>query len=153
MEKLIREYKDSVRKLRAAKVKPIEYSSMISDTEFAITCMETGAIPGTRWSVPRCHAGEIPMDPLVLSRIVQNREPVNSAPDWVVLFLEKLMHTLTEKEKDAYELVRGRGYSFAQAGRLMQCSKSTVQIHIRRAERKIQKAVRKETAGRTEAAL
>jgi RNA polymerase sigma-70 factor (ECF subfamily) len=63
----------------------------------------------------------------------------------MVEFLEKLMHSLTEREKDAYKLVRGQGYSFAQAGRLLGCNKGSVQNFVQRAEKKIVHVVRSQT--------
>lgn len=71
-----------------------------------------------------------------MSRYIRNREPVGAAPGWMVKFLEKLMSSLTEREKDAYKLVRGQGYSFAQAGRLMGCNKGSVQNFVQRAEKR-----------------
>lgn len=144
LEGLIREYKRSLRLLRHAKVKPLYYGSMVSDTQWAIRYMETGHIPGTKWSVARWSRPkrEIPVDPLIMSRYVRNQEPVEAAPDWMVIFLERLMKSLTPLEKDAYELVRGRAYSFSQAGRLLGCAKGAAQSYVRRAEKKIQFALR-----------
>ena len=144
MEQLIREYRVSIRKLRAAKVKPLEYSSMISDTEFAITYMKTGAIPGTKWTVARWSTckREIPVDPQVMARLVQNREPVAQAPEHVVKLLEIILKNLSPLEREAYELVRGRGYSFKQAAKLLGCSKGSAQSYVRRAEKKIRLAIR-----------
>lgn len=147
MEDLIREYKKSLRLLRSAKVVPMEYGSMVSDTQWAIELMETGHIPESKWTVSRWPIvkREVPVDPLEMSRYVRNREPVSAAPGWMVEFLEKLMHSLTEREKDAYKLVRGQGYSFAQAGRLLGCNKGSVQNFVQRAEKKIVHVVRSQT--------
>jgi RNA polymerase sigma-70 factor (ECF subfamily) len=119
---------------------------MISDTEWAIHYMESGSIPGTKWNVSRWEISkrEIPVDPLVMARYLQNREPISTAPEWMIELLERMMSTLSTREKDAYELVRGRGYSYDQAGKLMKCTKDTVGGYLRRAEKKLQKEVRKE---------
>lgn len=147
MEGLIREYKQSLRLLRNSKVVPMEYSSMVSDTQWAVELMETGHIPGTKWTVARWSRDkrEIPVDPLVMSRYVRNREPIGAAPEWMVEFLEKLLSSLTERERDAYKLVRGQGYSFNQASMLMGCNKGSVQNFVQRAEKKIALVVRKQT--------
>jgi len=147
MEYLIREYRESLKKLRSAKTVPVEYGSMVSDTQWAIELMETGHIPESKWTVSRWPVvkREVPVDPLEMSRYIRNREPVSAAPDWIVDFLNKLMSTLTEREKDAYELIRGRGYSFKQAGKTMGCSKATAQVYVRRAEEKIKLVIRKQT--------
>lgn len=147
MQELVKEYRKSLRLLRSAKVVPLEYGSMVSDTLYAIEVMETGRIPGTKWTVARWSRDkrEIPVDPLEMARYVAGREPVESAPEWMVRLLDELMSSLTALERDAYELVRGRGYSFAQAGKLLGCSKGAAQSYIRRAEKKIQLALRKQT--------
>ena len=80
-----------------------------------------------------------------MSRYIRNREPVSATPGWMVEMLEKLMGSLTEREKEAYKMVRGHGYSFAQAGRLMGCNKGSVQNFVRWAEKKIAFVVRKQT--------
>lgn len=147
MEGLIREYRESLRKLRSAERVPMEFNSMASDTQWAIDLMVTGHIPGTKWTVARWNREdrEIPVDPLEIARYVSNREPVKVAPEWMVDFLDKLMDSLTEKEKEAYRLVRGQGYSFAQAGKLLGCNKGSVQNFVQRAEKKIAFVVRKQT--------
>lgn len=146
LQDLIKEYRKSLRLLRSAKVVPVEYSSMVSDTQFAIEIMETGKIPGAKWSVARWSKEdrEVPVDPQQMARYVQNREPIQTAPGWKVKLLKKLMSSLTEREKNAYQLVRGQGYSFAQAGRAMGCKKGSVQIFVRRAEKKINLVLRKQ---------
>lgn len=147
MDELIIEYRESLRALRQNKVAPLKYSSMVSDTEWAIDLMETGHIPGTKWTVARWNRNkrEIPMDPLLMARYVRNMESPSAAPEWMVKLLELLMLTLTEREKDAYSLVRGYHYSFSQAGQLMGCNKGSVQNYVQRAEKKISLVVRKQT--------
>jgi len=151
LQDLIKEYRKSLRVLRTAKrmlkVVPMEFGSMVSDTQFAIDVMETGRIPGTKWSVARWSKDkrEVPVDPLEMARYVSNREPVQAAPEWMVRMLNELTKSLTSLERDAFELVRGRGYSFAQAGKLLGCSKGAAQSYIRRAEKKIQLALRSQT--------
>ncbi|WP_286725538.1 sigma factor-like helix-turn-helix DNA-binding protein [Pelotomaculum sp. PtaB.Bin117] len=109
--------------------------------------METGHIPGTKWIVVRWSQAkrEVPVDPLEMARYIQNREPAEAAPEWMLDLLDKLTKSLTPLEKDAYELVRGRGYSFSQAAQLLGCSKASVQSYIKRAEKKIQLAIRLQT--------
>lgn len=126
---------------------PLHYGSMVSDTQFAIEIMETGKIPGTKWTVARWskEKRDVPVDPIEMAKYVRNREPVKSAPEWKVKLLERLMSTLTQRERDAYELVRGQCYSFTQAAQLMGCNKGSVQNFVKRAEKKISLVVRKQT--------
>jgi len=147
VEDLIREYRRSLRALRQAKVAPIERGSMISDTEWAIDLMETGHIPGTRWTVARWSKSkrEVLCDPLEMARYVQNKEPSSAASEWMVDILDSVMRSLTERERQAYELVRGQLYSFGKAGQVMKCNKGSVQNFVSRAEKKIALVVRKQT--------
>ncbi|MTI83455.1 MAG: hypothetical protein FH756_06005 [Firmicutes bacterium] len=147
MQELIREYKKSLRLLRTAKAVPMGYSSMVSDTQWAIGIMETGRIPGTKWNVSRWakEKREVSVDPLEMSKYVSNRAPVDSAPKWMVELLEVLMSNLTDRERQAFQLVRGQCYSFSQAAELMGCKKGSVQLFVRRAEKKINLVLRKQT--------
>lgn len=150
VEDLIREYRKSIGVLRRAKVAPLARGSMISDAEWAIKIMETGRIPGAKWTVARWPKSkrEVLCDPLRMACYVRNREPVNAAPEWMVVMLENMMKTLTEREKRAYELVRGRMFSFTQAGELMGCTKGSVQNFVKRAEKKIALVVQKQVIDR-----
>ncbi len=150
MQDLIKEYRKSLRLLRSAKVVPMECSRMVSDTQYAIEIMETGRIPGTKWTVARWPKvkREIPVDPQVMARCFSNRQPVESAPEEVVELLEGIMSGLTAREKEAYRLVRGEKFSFGQAAQLMGCKKGSVQNFVARAEKKIQLVVRKQTIDR-----
>lgn len=133
--------------LRRAKVKPLLSGSMISDTQWAIDYMETGHIPGTKWTVARWSRAkrEVLCDPLEMARYVRQQAPASDAPEWMVILLESLLNLLTVREREAYRLVRGNGYSFAQAGRLMGCNKGSIQNFVQRAEKKIALVVRKQT--------
>ncbi len=144
MQDLIKEYRKSLRLLRTAKVVPMCYGSMLSDTQFAIEIMETGRIPGTKWQVSRYskERREVLVDPMLMARYVGNREPVESAPEWMVGLLDRVMGGLTEREKEAFKLVRGQCYSFSQAAKLMGCNKGSVQNFVARAEKKISFVVR-----------
>jgi len=144
LQDLIKEYKQSIKDLRNAKVVPVECSSMISDANFAIEIMETGSIPGTTWQVGRLpkERREISVDPAGLSQFITNRASTDSAPEHVLDLLDSLMKNLTERERYAFDLVRGRGYSFSQAGTIMGCNKGSVQNFVQRAEKKIGLVVR-----------
>ncbi|MDO7787528.1 sigma factor-like helix-turn-helix DNA-binding protein [Desulforamulus aquiferis] len=147
MKELIREYKKSLKSLKKVKTDMLYLNSMISDTQWAIEYMEKGHMPGAKWSVARWsrEKREIPVDPLEMSRYVKNRLPQGCAPQWMVELLESLMLSLSVREREAYELVRGQYFSFEQAGRLMGCKKGSVQNLVSRAERKIALVVRKQT--------
>ena len=147
MQDLIKEYRRSLGTLRRAKVVPVEYGSMVSDTQWAIEVMETGHIPGTKWTVARWARSkrEVPVDPLQMAKYVRGSAPASAAPEWMVKMLDALMVSLTERERDAYRMVRGNGYSFSQAGKMMGCTKATAQVYVRRAEEKIKLVIREQT--------
>ena len=146
MQDLIMQYKQSIKNLRTAKVIPVECSSMISDANFAIEIMETGKVPGSTWRSGRIRKDEreISVDPAQMAKYIANTIPTDSAPEAVLDLLDTLMTNLTERERYAFDLVRGRGYSFAQAGTIMGCNKGSVQNFVSRAEKKIQVVVRKQ---------
>ncbi|KJS16305.1 MAG: hypothetical protein VR69_09570 [Peptococcaceae bacterium BRH_c4b] len=56
-----------------------------------------------------------------------------------------MLKCLTKRERESYWLVRGQGYSFGQAATILKCKKASVQSYIKRAEKKIQFAIRKQT--------
>ena len=147
VRELIREYRQSLRALRKADPVPLYWASMVSTTEWAIRYMETGRIPGTKWTVARWAKDkrEIPVDPLQMAKFVAQQESAGPAPEWMVELLDKVTATLTEREKDAYQLVRGQLYSFGQAAKLMGCNKGSVQNFVARAEKKIGLVVREQT--------
>ncbi|GBF35499.1 hypothetical protein DCCM_4628 [Desulfocucumis palustris] len=152
MKELIDEYKKSLSLLRRSNISPIHGRSMISDTLWAIEYMETGRVPGKKWSVARWsrEKREVPVDPFLISRFLKSSDSVKSAPDWMVQLLERLLSSLSAREREAFRLVRGHCYSFAQAGELMGCNKGSVQNLVRRAEKKIALVVRKQTISERE---
>lgn len=54
-------------------------------------------------------------------------------------WLDQYLSCLSKSEYEAFVAVRGEGLSFAQTASLLQCSKSTVQSYVYRAERKLRK--------------
>jgi len=151
MQELIKEYKQSIRNLRTAKVVPVECNSMISDTIWSIGIMETGRIPGTKWTTARWAKDkrEIPVDMQNMANyLTTKRTAVQPLSDKDKEILGNLLATLTDREREAYYLVRGEKFSFSQAGRYMGCNKGSVQNFVQRAEKKIQLVVRKQTMSR-----
>ena len=151
MQKLIKEYKQSIKDLREAKVVPMECNSMISDTLWAVEIMKTGKIPGTKWTTARWTKDkrEIPMDMQNMAHyFTDRRTAVQPLSEENKEILGNLLSALTEREREAYYLVRGEKFSFAQAGRYMGCNKGSVQNFVSRAEKKINLVVRKQPIDR-----
>ncbi|HBV95642.1 MAG TPA: hypothetical protein DEF36_01130 [Desulfotomaculum sp.] len=147
MEDLVRQYKSSLNMLKKSRVASVSRAGMISDTEWVIRYMETGQIPGAKWTVSRWsrEKREILVDPLKMSRYVAGRDTVSPVPEQVLIILDSLLESLTAREREAFKLVRGEYYSFSQAGMLMGCTKGTIQNLVHRAEKKIALVVRKQT--------
>lgn len=53
MKEFFVEYRKTLGALRNSKMSPLYSGSIISDTEWSIKLMETGHIPGTKWTVAR----------------------------------------------------------------------------------------------------
>ena len=151
MQDLIKQYKQSIKTLRGAKAVPLHCGSMVSDTLYSIEIMETGKIPGTKWQVSRWAKDkrEIPVDMQAMAGyLADRRTAVQPLSEESKEILGNLLSTLTEREREAYYLVRGEKFSFAQAARYMECNKGSVQNFVSRAEKKIQLVVRKQTISR-----
>lgn len=151
MKYLIKEYRDTLRSVTKSRMKATDkderciLGSCIDSLEFAIEYMEKGKHPDNRRAITR-RSGierEVPMDPesfafireAALQRIAitEISPSIQKGIDDLGLVLSKL----SSKEQEAYILVRGNGYSFRDAARLMRMQKGTVQVLVKRAEDKI----------------
>jgi len=151
MQELIKEYRKSIKELRGAEVVPIQRNSMISDTLWAVEIMKTGKIPGTKWTTARWAKDkrEIPVDMQNMANYLTTRRTVvQPLSEENKEILGNLLSALTEREREAYYLVRGEKFSFAQASKYMGCNKGSVQNFVQRAEKKINLVVRKQTISR-----
>ena len=148
---LIREYRESLRVLRRAKVTPLEHGSMISDTEWAIGYMETGHIPETKWTVARWSKEdrEVLFDPKVLDRCFRVPKDNPEVSEGVRFMLEHLLMCLSVREREAFVLIYGQGYSYQEAADFMGLSKGNIYTLIKRAEKKF--ANYREFVGRKQA--
>jgi len=147
LQDLIKEYRRSLGALRRAKAVPVEYGSMVSDTQYAIEIMETGRIPGTKWTIARWPKADrdIPVDPHNLAKYLSSkRTTVEPLSQNGLDILNDTLKVLTSREREAYFLVRGEMFSFAQAAKYMGCNKGSVQNFVARAEKKIAVVVRKQ---------
>ena len=149
MRKLIGEYRLTLRRVSKARtVATKEDRSILASCEdslgFSIEYMEMGKHPDCRRGITRLSGTqrEIPVDPhnvaFVRAVALQNQSPeVNERMQRAINDLGIVLKVLTKKEKDAYSLVRGSGYSFTEAAEIMQIQKSTAQTLVKRAEDKI----------------
>lgn len=140
MRKLIQEYRQSLRALRKGKgnTVPLYRHGMIADTEWAIEYMETGQIPGTRWTVARWNREdrEVLFDPNIMDKCFTIPKAAPEVSEGVRTMLEHLLSCLSVKEREAFVLINGQGFTYQETADFMGCSRGSVQMYIRRAEKK-----------------
>lgn len=149
MEKLIKEYRDTLGGLKAFKKKKADalpgdiklITSMIYDTSWVIRYMELGENPDRYTFV---HGREVLYDPHILNDILSEKKP---PVFYGTTFSKKLLkeaywllnNILTPREKEAFILIKVGLYSYGKAGKKMGCSKSAVESFMNRAKKKIKK--------------
>lgn len=138
IKELIREYRESLRKLRKSKAVPLYRSSMISDTEWTIKYMETGRIPGTKWTVARWSRKdrEVLFDPQVMARCFRIPDTTPEVSEGIRLMLENLLMCLSKRERDVFLLVIGQRFTHSQAAEFLGLSRDNVYNLLKRAEKK-----------------
>ncbi len=153
MEELIREYKEALREVNKAKMKATDeedkklLSNCADSLRYAIEYMEKGKPPENRRGITRLSGlqREYPTDPedydFIVAAVKQRRTKDNLTTEQKQL-LNDIMGVLTEKQKEAYFMVRANGYSFGEAAKLMKVHKGTVQRMVMKAEEKIAKVIR-----------
>ncbi len=121
-------------------------TGIIDSLTYSIEYLETGREPGTRRGAHRRsrEQREVPFDPDWINRrripIIQE-EPVSEETREL---LEDVLNTLSYYERQTFELVRGQGFSYGEAAKLLKVSKGTVQNLVDRAESKLLIAVGRE---------
>jgi RNA polymerase sigma-70 factor (ECF subfamily) len=154
VKKLIEEYRITLRHVNKAKTKatnPEDRSLLASCADslsFSIEYMEKGKNPNSRRGITRLSSTqrEIPVDPrnvaFVRAAVLQSQAPeISEKMRRAIVDLDIVLRDLSEKEQEAYSLVRGSSYSFAAAAVIMDVQKGTVQTLVRRAEDKIRDMV------------
>ena len=84
----------------------------------------------------------VPVDPADLAEWIEAKqaERLGQGGDDHRPALSAALEQLSDRELEAYLLVKGEGFSWAQAAQVMGCSKSSVQTHLERASEKIGQA-------------
>lgn len=114
-------------------------SSMIRDLEYVIKWLETGRNPDSRRGIDK--HGAYTMDPQILDRIKIQKPKVDvkELPIHQKVMIEEAIDGLTEKERDAFLMIRVEGLTYEYAAELMNIKKTSIQNHLQRAEKKIEK--------------
>ena len=115
-------------------------AGMISDLEFALEWMRTGRNPDARRGIDK--HGVYLTDPAVLDVLpIQpiykdvSRELSSDEKD----IIDDALCTLTEREKDVFFMIKVEGITYEYAAELLGVKKTTVQNHLERAIKKIEK--------------
>jgi DNA-binding CsgD family transcriptional regulator len=154
MDKLIKEYKQSLNNVRKLKLKVDPESAdksllgnMASDLQYSLDWLQSGRCPGNRRGIERraVYQRERPIDPIHIQNFVSNRAKENpcTVSDWDRQRIEDALSILTEREKEMYLMARGTCLSYGQISIYLFVCKSTVQTTVERAERKIAKRISK----------
>lgn len=156
MQDLIREYKESLKKIREA-IRSLEnkpsrtyddledmrfLESMARDLVWAIEWMETGHKPENKRDVKRLagYQREFPIDPADMDMytyqtLIEEEQPKVSQRD--MRRIKDALSVLSTLEREVYVMSRGHGLSYSEIAMLISVVKGTVQKVIQRAERKM----------------
>ena len=159
MIELIAEYeialKDVIEKRKTAdSTDDALYSGMESDLRYAIEWMKTGKRPGAIRGIERQsgESREICIDPIMMQRYFRSTDSLDY--EWGnqhhenILgrsekeLLEVAMTALSDKQREIYMLVRGKGLTYSQAGDMMGMKKSAIRSALERSDWNISKRLR-----------
>lgn len=134
---LIKDYSVSLRRFKKSKVK-LHKSEIISDTEWIIEYMRTGYIPGTKWTVARWETvkREVPFDPHIMDKLFMKTSQRDATATELQL-IELFLQTLSERERDIFEMYYRQGFSHEEMANLLGISKRATQEHLTRAREKV----------------
>ena len=156
MEELIKEYKESLAKVNKSRFTIAdEHSKKLlgncaTSLRYSIDYMELGKEPGDRRSITNRSYEQrtVPRDPsdynFIKQAVLQRKVNKRKLTEEQEKQLKDIMAILTKREREAFTMVRGNGYSFSQAGKLMKTAKGAVQTLVDRAERKMRFTVTKD---------
>lgn len=154
---LIKQYKETLKQLIAAKEKANEkdekiINGMISDIEDDLKWMRTGKEPGMKRGIERraSYQREIKVNPLLIQRYLRSKETEyewdkeqkeNTITTWEKIQLDDALSTLTEKEKEIFVMYKAGMFTQEEIAKMKGVTRSTVQQNLRRADRKIAQQV------------
>ncbi|WP_157930349.1 sigma-70 family RNA polymerase sigma factor [Mycobacteroides abscessus] len=119
-------------------------SGMISDLEFAIEWMKNGRNPNAMRGADI--KGAYLTDPHLLDvlpvhpfykEISEDGSAISDNVDKDII--EDALCTLTEREKEVFIMIKAEGLTYEYTAELLGVKKSTVQTHLERAEKKIER--------------
>ena len=142
------ENKDLKNKLKQLKKERKVLVGTESDLVFTLQWMKSGHMPGIRRGIERRAAYQVekPIDPITIQNFFRSEETEYSwdteeKADCIAysdrLLVEEMLTNLSPKEKEYYLLSRGNSMSYAEIARKFNSSRQTVQLTVKRAEKKI----------------
>ncbi|MGH1313728.1 sigma-70 family RNA polymerase sigma factor [Bacillus toyonensis] len=154
---LIKQYKETLKQLIAAKEKANEkdekiINGMISDIEDDLKWMRTGKEPGMKRGIERraSYQREIKVNPLLIQRYLRSKETVyewdkeqkeNAITTWEKIQLDDALSTLSETEKEIFVMYKAGMFTQEEIAKMRGVTRSTVQQNLRRADKKIAQQV------------
>lgn len=112
---------------------------MIRDLEFVIEWLETGRNPDSRRGIDKREV--YTMNPQTIDKIkiekpeIEERELSQEEKEMI----EDALCQLTKRERDIFIMIRVEMLSYEHVAELLGIKKTTVQTHLERAEKKIEK--------------
>lgn len=162
MKELIREYKESLKKVQEAKLTANEEDQKIlisieSDLRYAIRWMQTARRPGNRRGIERrsAYQREKPFDPILIQQYFsslskEERSSLRYDPYHLIDTdedgrigqedrdrIEKALECLSSLEREVYLMSRGNCIPYRDIARMMRIKETTVASKIERAEKKL----------------
>ncbi|SFP10554.1 sigma factor-like helix-turn-helix DNA-binding protein [Salibacterium halotolerans] len=145
MKDLLDEYKITRSDLKKALITANEedafhFKRMISDLTYAIDWMRLGYNPGNTRGIERraAYEREVAVDPLHIQSYVSNTTTGHTGTsEDDKQRIQEALEVLTDRERDAYLMVRGEALPREEVARLLNVSKGTVNNMITRCEQKI----------------
>jgi positive control factor len=115
-------------------------TEMESDLQYTIEWLENGRRPDSKKGADRKNV--YVTDPAVLEALPVN-SPYKALAQKLSLIQEEIIEdalcTLTSRERDVFLMIKVEGLTFEYTAELLGVKKSTIQTHMERAERKINK--------------
>ncbi|PGC59230.1 RNA polymerase subunit sigma-24 [Bacillus toyonensis] len=155
---LIKQYKEALKQLIAAKEKANEkdekiINGMISDIEDDLKWMRTGKEPGMKRGIERraSYQREIKVNPLLIQRYLRSKETEyewdkeqkeNAITTWEKIQLDDALSTLSETEKEIFVMYKAGMFTQEEIAKMRGVTRSTVQQNLRRADKKIAQQVK-----------
>jgi len=138
--KMVKELNDKGTLSEQDKIDKGIINGMIRDLQYSIEWMKTGRNPDARRGIDK--NGVYTTDPAILDILpVHNiyKEIVGEVGSFERELIEDALCTLTDRERDVFMMVKVEGLTFEYTAELLGIKKSTIQTHLERAEKKIEK--------------